>query len=195
MGSSAITKAFSENKSQIQHEPEAEPEDRWKTVPPDAQKVSSWLQKDERPYKPLPTDDTALEQEVESDDETDAHDQDHLLPAELYWTLMTKNSAFEWLLSNLRRDVDLQCPEIDRRKDVRTQIVALIRQRLRPRVSRKSSTPPCEVQFVLDWDPFTFVKVQEYEERNVSLANALTISGTAGRAASRHGLWCFRIRG
>jgi hypothetical protein len=94
-----------------------------------------------------------------------------------YHSLVSKSSAYEWLLGRLRVELKLIPTGPNTMESIRTTILAS----LLPvwRISDKRPPQPAKASFEMDWDPIGFIAEQDYllapEE---VIETALTLTGT-----------------
>jgi hypothetical protein len=95
-----------------------------------------------------------------------------------YEEVVTKSSAYRWLLARLHREVDFTSFGQNGTSSISTQI----RERLYSQpelhmISRQSGPPIFKMIFRSEWDPMGFIREQEYsEEPGEAIAGALTIT-------------------
>ncbi|CAG8962109.1 hypothetical protein HYFRA_00005152 [Hymenoscyphus fraxineus] len=101
--------------------------------------------------------------------------------AERYVETIQKAPGYEWLISTIRTEVNITRADPDIMNNLRHQILSSLPQ---PRgVSRKASSQEYQVTFVIDWDPLSFVKEQEYTESpDIALGRAITYTGCVNDA-------------
>ena len=105
----------------------------------------------------------------------------HEIPIDRYRTLIPKTSAYQWLLSIMRKNLTL----IVEQKNILGSIHKEISEVLPPisKFSIKREADSLNLLYVLNWDPKTFLAGQEYaEEGTVAMERAITLTGTLTNA-------------
>jgi hypothetical protein len=89
---------------------------------------------------------------------------------------LIESQAFQWLLTQLQRELHLTTPKPDNLSIIKEQILSVI-----PTSGKVGSSQPvetCTAVFNVDWDPRAFVKEQQYRERaDEAIATAITLTG------------------
>ncbi|KAF2494968.1 hypothetical protein BU16DRAFT_462498 [Lophium mytilinum] len=104
-------------------------------------------------------------------------DDDEAMPAsDQYRDLLRETSAYKWLVATLRREATLSRGTPDLMEAIREEIFSALPSA--PKVSRRQPSQPYKATFELDWDPWEFVKEQQYSETiEKALENAVTLTG------------------
>ncbi|KAI9854954.1 MAG: hypothetical protein M1813_000619 [Trichoglossum hirsutum] len=119
----------------------------------------------------LNTYDTDIDDHVDMD--IDEPDLPELIA---YREILTKDPAYEWLVSRIRAERVLEVPEPNVANGIRDRILAKIGQPTR--ISRKASQDVHKIEFEVDWDPSAFFHEQQYHRTSSEiLAHAITLTG------------------
>ncbi|RDW58293.1 hypothetical protein BP5796_12223 [Coleophoma crateriformis] len=108
--------------------------------------------------------------------EVDNSDDDNIDP-ELaqYHQIITRSSAYTWLLSSLSREVELSVLGDVHITDISNAVFSYAPFR---HISRKAPPPTCNIVYIANWDPLTFLEEQAYGyEPAEAVKAALTLTG------------------
>lgn len=95
-----------------------------------------------------------------------------------YSKFVRADSAYQWLIDRLHRELQLSRQEFDVMEEVRQQILSAL-PRARHQVSRKQPSQGCAVVYTVDWDPEAFLVEQNYQQPHASaILNAVTLTGS-----------------
>jgi hypothetical protein len=128
----------------------------------------------EHPEKLLPPDEPYAAPEDQDDKEPD-----DFIPS--YHKAIHNTPAYEWLLTDIRRELLLAPPDFN----LMDNIAHHIREEVSSipaigRVSPNERPKPCEVSFELDWQPLAFIKQQEYgRDPDEAIERAVTLTGNS----------------
>lgn len=141
--------------------PVTEVMDRWLGAP------------DVREYENI--DDVLADEQADISDD-DFEDDSRIPGLEEYRRLISSDPGYDWLLDCLRRETILERSVTDNMQAIRNRILqAVPRSRY---VSRKASSRGCTVTYKLDWDPFAFLALQDYEDPDrEAVAKVITLTG------------------
>lgn len=93
-----------------------------------------------------------------------------------YHEFISGTSAYTWLLSRLRQELDLSSSESDIMTGIRDTILSSLPPH---RVSRKCSSETYTLIFEVDWNPRAFIEDQRYEvENGRAIGMVLTLTGS-----------------
>jgi hypothetical protein len=112
------------------------------------------------------------------DDGVSTHepDADVKIAMRLEYQTLIESQAFQWLLTQLQREVHLTTSEPDNLSIIREQILNVIPTS--GKFGRSQPVETCTAVFDVDWDPRAFVKEQQYRERaDEAIATAITLTG------------------
>ena len=102
-------------------------------------------------------------------------------PIDRYRTLIIKTSAYQWLLSVMRRELTLVVEQEDILGNIHREISKVLPPV--PKFSNRRQPDAIKLLYVLKWNPETFISGQEYaEERTVAMERAITLTGTLTNA-------------
>ena len=83
---------------------------------------------------------------------------------------------YEWLLTNLRREILLAPSMANTLRNIRLKITEILP--MSHEVSSKKSSQTYNIIFEVDWDLLDFLKAQDYEaEAHVAVENVITLTG------------------
>jgi hypothetical protein len=151
--------------------------------------ISRWLKNLDQPESEetpsLSTTDRAgsIHDEIkESTDDDDEFDNDwQNTESNTYRELVTRNSAYEWLLATLQGELLLKAAENDVKDDIKRQIMRSLPSS--DIISRKKCPLSNKMTFILYWDPLGFLKNQKYDRESAfAIESALTVTGDAYNA-------------
>ncbi|KAK4184498.1 hypothetical protein QBC35DRAFT_505834 [Podospora australis] len=111
--------------------------------------------------------------QVEEDAEWEEYDAPSLPQ---YREALAKAPAYRWLRSSIATKMALEIPNAESdRPSIGSQIISAVG---RPAKFSRSQTQELRMQFEVDWDPFEFVREQEYNQPlSYVLAHAITLTG------------------
>lgn len=115
---------------------------------------------------------------LDVDDDIPIEDGDENLPEHTeFWSLITSSPVYEWLLGSLRRKLHLQPAEPNVQDAIRDRILETLPSSRR--VSRYDQPTIYQVEFLLNWDPASFIAEQEYDtSKEGFLGKIITITGS-----------------
>ena len=97
---------------------------------------------------------------------------------ESYRQLLQGSNAFSWLLSTIRRDVELTGLEPVAMRSIREAVLGSFHNFRQP-VSRWRKPRRVEMRFVVAWDPLAFLAHEGYhEEPQIALGRVICITGS-----------------
>lgn len=120
-----------------------------------------------------------LSESSSADGEISTEDNDEDLPGlAAYRNLISSSPIDEWLLGSIRRGLGLRPAERNTQDAIRKIILdSLPSSRT---VSRYDQPTVYHAKFILNWDPLSFVKEQEYDtSRDGFIGNIITITGSS----------------
>lgn len=132
------------------------------------ERVEDWLEQVDSDF-PLPNDAYELDTEVLEDD---AFDQ-----VEKYKKLVSKTSAYKWLLANMARELAQTFQESHVLKYIRREISRHLPSILK--ISPRRPPDTMTVVFQMHWDPMAFISEQKLlGDPAVVLGQAITLTGS-----------------
>lgn len=147
-------------------------EQKW-TDEHDGQECSASVLSDEVPFQEKVSNWLTLEDA----DEPESFDDSRGIRIDRYRHLITKSSAYNWLLAAMVRELTLGIQE----KYILDSIHHEIRRSLPsvPTISIQRQPDPVTLVFRTNWDPAAFIAEQEYSEDNrLAMERAITLTGS-----------------
>ncbi|KAH8803410.1 hypothetical protein F5884DRAFT_683898 [Xylogone sp. PMI_703] len=130
-------------------------------------------------YKKVEDMEDVMGTDLDIDPKEELEEEDNDTPEFLvYRGFIFETPAYEWLLANLRRELVLTSTEPNSIEDIRREITHSLPSS--HKVSRKKSAEAYKVTFQVRWDPFGFIKEQEYkEEPDEVIEIVITLTGSS----------------
>jgi len=148
---------------------------------PVSDKISQWLPYVEQSSKRI--EEPRIQYEPEPEEHEDDHPVDELLPGlAIYRQVIWTSSAYTWLRSMLRRQLLFTIPG-DASNIMAGISKAVFSHEAFRQVTRKRAPPTCSIQYLVDWNPLTYLGDQGFdEEPGRAIETALTLTGLTTEA-------------
>jgi hypothetical protein len=135
--------------------------------------MSNWHQNLEDPEDDVPPDIHEINDGADEEVDGEINKPEYLA----YRDFIFKTPAYEWLLTNLRRELHLAPAEPSSMDSIRRKIINSLPSS--HKVSKKKSADAYQMTFEIEWEPLAFVKEQEYTEGpDEAVEIAITLTGS-----------------